>query len=107
MAVIEMNEIAIAVFLGAVALGFYEGRKKSRMLVVILSGLTVMGVSNLAANWPWFTSDPSTWARTYGYGLLQTGIVSLAIHLAPFIIAHLVGRRYAIPRQDLRHPRQS
>lgn len=89
-----MMALAILILAGAVALGYYEGRKRSRMVVVVLSGATLMGVSNLAANWPWFVSDPSTWARTYGYGLLQTGVLSLAIHLVPFVIAYVIGGRY-------------
>jgi hypothetical protein len=85
--------IAILILIGAIALGFYEGLRRARLLVVIVSGTAILGVSNLAANWPWFISDPTTWARTYGYGLLQTGIVSVAIHLLPFIIAYLAGAR--------------
>lgn len=77
----------------AIALGFGEGRSGSRALIVVVSGAVIMGVSNLAANWPWFTNDPSTWARTYTYGLLQTGVLSFAIHLLPFIIAYLLGTR--------------
>jgi hypothetical protein len=90
-----MTQIAgLIILIGAVVLGFYEGWKRPRFLVVILSGTTIMGVSNLAANWRWFVSDASTWAQTYGTGLLQTGVVSLTIHLVPFVIAYLIGRRY-------------
>jgi uncharacterized membrane protein YadS len=83
--------IATLIFICAVAIGFLEGRSNSRALIVVATGVAILGASNLAANWPWFTSDPSTWARTYGYGLLQTGVVSLAIHLLPFIAAYLLG----------------
>ena len=85
--------IATLLFICAVALGFYEGRNKPRILIVVVSGIAIMGVSNLAANLPWFTSDPNTWARTYAYGLLQTGVLSFGIHLFPFIIAYLLGGR--------------
>ncbi len=87
-----MMTIAILIFVGAVALGFFQGRSNASTLVVVVSGLMILAISNLAANWPWFGSDPSTWARTYGYGLVQTGVVSVAIHLVPFIVAYLLGR---------------
>lgn len=86
--------IAGVIFICAVALGFYEGRNRSRTFYVVVSGLAIMGVSNLAANGPFFTDDPNTWARTYGTGLLQTGVLSVVIHLLPFIIARFVGRKW-------------
>ena len=89
-----MMVIATLIFICAVAIGFLEGRSKPRTLIVVASGIAIMGVSNLAANWPWFTSDPSTWARTYAYGLLQTGVLSFVVHLLPFTIAYLLGGRF-------------
>ena len=88
-----MIVIATLLFICAVALGFYEGRNKPGSLIVVVSGIAIVGVSNLAANWPWFTSDASTWIRTYAYGLLQTGVLSFAIHLVPFTGAYLIGRK--------------
>jgi hypothetical protein len=86
--------LAILVLMIAVGLGFYEGWCRSRISVVIGSGAAIVAVSNLAATWPSFSSDPSTWARTYCYGFLQTGVVSLLIHLVPFVIAYLFAARY-------------
>jgi hypothetical protein len=88
-----MKAIAILIFICAVALGFYEGRLRPRTLIVVVSGTAIMAVSNLGASWPWFTTDPSTWARTYYSGLLQTGAGSLVIHVLPFIFAYLIGKR--------------
>ena len=85
--------VAILIFIGAVTLGFWEGRSGSRVLVVVVSGIAIMGVSNLAANWQWFGSDPSTWARTYGTGLLQIGVRLALMHLVPFFTAFLIGGR--------------
>ena len=92
-----MMTIAILLFIGAVALGFYEGRNRSRTLILVISGATIMGISNLISNWPWFVSDASTWFRTYSYGLLQTGVLSFALHVFPFISAYLIGRRTRPP----------
>lgn len=88
-----MMAIAIVLLVVALVLGLYEGWSRATMLIAVLSGAAIMAASNLAANWPWFSSDLSTWPRTYGYGLLQTGIVSFAIHVIPFIAAYLIGRR--------------
>lgn len=88
-----MMEIATLLLICAVALGFYQGRSNPRTLIVVASGITMMGVSNLLASWPWFTNDPSTWALTYASGLVQTGAGSFVIHVLPFIIAYLLGGR--------------
>jgi len=81
-----MKVIAILIFIGAAALGFYEGRKRSPTLIVVISGITILGISNLAASWPWFTGDPSTWTRTYSSGLLHAGMVLFIVHVLPFIL---------------------
>ena len=91
-----MMAIAIVLVLVALALGLYEGWSRATTLIAVLSGAAIMVASNLAANWPWFSTDPSTWTRTYGYGLLQTGVVSFAIHVLPFIAAYLIGRRMRV-----------
>jgi hypothetical protein len=88
-----MIAIAIALLVVALILGLYEGWSRATTLIAVLSGAAIMAASNLAANWPWFSSDPTTWARTYSYGLLQTGVASFAIHVVPFIVAYFIGRR--------------
>jgi quinol-cytochrome oxidoreductase complex cytochrome b subunit len=88
-----MMAVAIVLLVVALILGLYEGWRRATTLIAVLSGAAIMAVSNLAANWPWFSSDLSSWPRTYGYGLLQTGVASFAIHVLPFIAAYLIGRR--------------
>jgi hypothetical protein len=83
----------LPILLVAVAIGFYEGRKKFRPLLVVLSGLLILATSNLVVNWQWFAGDPSTWTRTYVYGLFQTGVFSFAFHVVPFLVAYFIGRR--------------
>lgn len=87
--------LGILLFLAAVSLGFYEGRTRARKPVVVLSGATILGLSNLLECWPWFLNDASTWFRTYWTGLLQIGLGLLVIDVLPFLIAYLIGRRGA------------
>ena len=80
-------------FVCAVMIGIYEGSRRLPTLFVVLSGIAIMGVSTLAASWPWFTDDPGTWMRTYLSGLVQTGSLWFVVHVLPFVIAYFIARR--------------
>ena len=56
-----MMGIAILLLIVAVTIGFYEGRVRAHVVVVILTAIAIFGVSNLVVSWPWFGSSASTW----------------------------------------------
>ena len=86
----------MATLIAAFAIGAYEGRSGMRTRVVVATAAAIMGASNLAASWPWFTSDPSTWVQSYTTSLLLTGAASLVFHVLPFTIGYVIGSRFEV-----------
>ncbi len=79
----------------AIAVGLYQGRIKTSGTAAGSTALGLMGTSNLLACWPYFVAgEPTSWVRTYLTGLLATGLASLLIHVAPFLITWYLAKRF-------------
>ena len=91
--------LALLLLAGAIAVGVHQGRVTARPVTVAVTALTVLGISNLLASWPWFVADqPETWPQTYFSALALTGLASLVIHVAPFGLAWYLARRFKVAR---------
>lgn len=50
----------------------------------------ILVLSNTWLNAPFFGADPRTWHMTFLTGLVQTGVISIVVHVLPACIAYLV-----------------
>lgn len=87
-----MTALPVLLFAVAVAAGVYEARLEATFLTRAITTVVLLGLSNLLACGPFFTADQSTWARTFVTGLFQTGLISLIVHVAPFLLAYHITR---------------
>ena len=81
---------AISLLIFSIVLGFFEGTVKVSTLLLHATGLAILLVSNGIANLPFYTSDSGTWLRAYLTGFLETGVVSILVHVLPFYLTYII-----------------